>query len=162
MFFIAVSRVAIALVGAFQFLVPQMAVFCTYLSSMVFSTASMAFYFFLILKKAYIKKGMWAKGFLGFAMPYLSIQILSYLLSTILCLASNYFKPILAELGYTLFYDPNEIYAIIAGGVILACYIGGTIWAYYWLRNKDKGAPIEPDIIIIKEKEEKVFEEFDI
>lgn len=162
MFFIAISRLAIAIVGAFQFLVPAMAVFCTYLSSMVFSTASMAVYFFLVLKRAYIKQGLWAKAFVGFATPYLIVQVIAYLLSAMLFANRGYFEPILSEIGYTVFYDANELYAVIAGAVVLALYLGGAVGAFFWLKQKDKDALPQPGVTITVEKEEKVFEEFDI
>ncbi|MDD4839330.1 MAG: hypothetical protein PHE93_01495 [Clostridia bacterium] len=164
MFFIAVSRVVIAIIGAFQFLTPAMSIYFTYLSGLIFSTTAMALYFFMILKKSYIPQGKWSAGFKGFAIPYLVIQGITYLSSAIIWGASDYFEPILNELGYVLFFDNGEIYAVITGAVVLALFIGGAFGAYYWLKKKDKESKVEPTNTQTEppKEDEKVFEEFDI
>jgi len=161
MFFLAIARAAMTIINSLQFAVPVIAVFCTYLSGMVFTTVAMVFYFFKILKKSYIPQGMRARGFLGFAPPILGLYALNYIMLAVLYGASGYFEPMLNELGYKYYYDPNELYAVIAGGAVLAIFIGSAVFLYFRLKKSDADAPAV-EIQSGGTGNEKVFEEFDI
>ena len=162
MFFLAIARAAMAVVNAVQFAAPVISVFCTYLSGMVFTTVAMGFYYFKILKPAYIPAGLHSKGILGFAAPILILYALNFLMLAVLYGASGYFEPLLNELGYDYYYDPRELYAIIAAGVVLAVLIGAAAFLYFRLRKSDQNTPSEIPPIQKASKDEKVFEEFDI
>ncbi len=162
--FMIIAKAAMAMVNVFQFVSSSLSVFTHYLTNPLFSIAAMAVFFFVILKKRFLKSGQYQRAFLSFGLIFIILNGLSYLMNVIMFFASGYFEPILVELGYSFVHEPLELYAIIAGAVMLATVVSLFVVVYFRLAREDKS--IDPDLPAVDKvedyKEERVFEEFDI
>jgi len=154
------AKLLMGIVNAFCFLNPGVLTFTHYINGLGILSAFMIAMFNISLEKRIMSK-VKSKVFLALGLPYILYHIVVYFSNVLMYLRPDIFEEGLKMLGYSIIKDPNEIYAIICGAILLAGLLIYYFLMYNNLVKKDKS----DDGFFVDysgEEDVKVFDEFDI
>ncbi len=137
--FAIAKQLVMAIIGAFQFLNPQVFFFMNSSVDIIVTSCMLAGLYFGILKKKYVPLGARSKAFSGFAMPYMIVFCFDFFSSLTIWLGGDKVNTILNE-SLLKFYTYNvgmwmTIVASIALVGAIALYATGILL----LQKADKG-----------------------